>query len=103
MNGFITQDELYDVVGFEIIDDYTIRVIFDNEFERTIDFEPVLLGPIFGPLRELALFNQVTLDPDLGTLIWPTGADIDPNVLYEWPNHVDAIVERRRQRFAVTV
>lgn len=28
-----------------------------------------------------------------------TGADIDPNVLYDWPQHVDAMVRRRQQRF----
>ena len=37
---------------------------------------------------------------DLGTLVWPNGADIAPGVLYDWPQHVDAIVQRRRQRFA---
>jgi len=33
-------------------------------------------------------------------LVWPTGADIDPAVLHDWPSHVDAIIARRRQRFA---
>jgi hypothetical protein len=55
---------------------------------------------LFGPLRNLELFNQVKLDSDLGTLVWPTGADIDPNVLYDWPNQVEAIVERRKKQFA---
>lgn len=94
--------ELYDVTHFDIVEDYTIRLCFDDGLERTINFEPILLGLRFGPLRELAIFNQVTLDPDLGTLIWPTGADIDPTVLHDWPKHVDAIVERRRQ-FIVSV
>ena len=39
------------------------------------------------------------MDHDLGTLVWPNGADIDPSVLYDWPRHVDAIVQRRRQRW----
>ncbi|MEZ4673987.1 MAG: DUF2442 domain-containing protein [Caldilineaceae bacterium] len=95
-------NELYDVIDFDIVDDYTIHLCFDDGLERIINFEPILLGPRFGPLRELALFNQVVLDSDLGTLVWPTGADIDPTVLHDWPNHVDAIVERRRQ-FVVSV
>lgn len=33
-------------------------------------------------------------------LIWPNGADIALGVLYDWSQHVDAIVQRRRQRFA---
>lgn len=69
--------------------------------ERVIDLEPILLGRLFGPLRDPQLFRRVTVNPDLGTLVWPTGADIDPGVLYDWPNHVDAIVQRRRQRYGV--
>ena len=79
--------------------DYVLTVRFDDGFERTIDFEPILLGPFFGPLRDLRLFRQARVDPDLGTIVWPTGADIDPGVLYDWPEHVDAIVQRRRRRF----
>lgn len=94
--------ELYDVIDYNLIEDYTIWVKFDDETERVIDFEPILLGPLFGPLRDQALFRQVTLDQELGTLVWPTGADIDPTVLHDWPHHVDAIIQRRRQQFAVT-
>jgi len=75
----------------------------DYHVVQMIDFEPILLGPLFGQLRDLECFRQVKLDPDLGTLVWPNGADIAPNVLHEWPNQVDAIAERRRQQFAVTV
>lgn len=92
--------ELHDVTDFEIVGDYTIRIEFDDGTEQVIDFEPILNGPIFGPLRDLEIFNRVKLDSDLGTLVWPTGADIDPTVLHDWPEHVDAIIERRRQRFA---
>lgn len=95
-------DELFEVSGFEIVDDYTLRVMFDDGNEQVINFEPILSGPMFGPLRERELFNQVKLDADLGTLVWPTGADIDPTVLHDWPDHVEAIIERRQKQFAVT-
>lgn len=93
-------DEFHDVSGFEITGDYTLKVRFDDESEQVINFEPILYGPLFGPLRELEIFNRVKLDSDLGTLVWPTGADIDPNVLYDWPEQVEAIVERRKKQFA---
>ncbi|MBI1877754.1 MAG: DUF2442 domain-containing protein [Chloroflexi bacterium] len=93
-------DELHDVSSFEIVGDYTLRVRFDDESEQIINFEPILYGPLFGPLRELEVFNQVKLNSDLGTLVWPTGADIDPNVLYDWPHQFEAIVERRKKQFA---
>jgi len=73
----------------------------DDGLERTIDFEPILLGPLFGSLRDPHVFRQVRVDADLGTLVWPNGADIDPNVLYDWPRHVDAIIHRGRERWAV--
>lgn len=92
--------ELHDVTDFEIVGDYTIRVVFDDGTEQTINFEPILIGPLFAPLRDLSIFNQVKLDSELGTLVWPTEADIDPTVLHDWPEHVDAIVERRTRQFA---
>ena len=37
---------------------------------------------VFEPLRDPAYFAQVHVDPDLGTVAWPNGADPDPDVLY---------------------
>jgi hypothetical protein len=93
--------EIHRVTSFKLVGDYTAWVKFDDDTEQVIDFEPILSGPVFGPLRDLALFSQAALDKDFGTLVWPNGADIDPMVLYNWPQQVDAIVERRRQQSAV--
>lgn len=99
MSKPMNESQLHDVADFAVVKDYVLRVRFDDGTERVIDFEPILSGPLFGDLRDLRLFRQVRVDHDLGTLVWPTGADIDPNVLYDWPQHVDAIVRRRQQRF----
>ena len=98
MSGQPGGPSLHDVTDCVFVRGYTLRLRFDDDTERIIDFEPVLYGPLFGPLRDLLLFRQVRVDRDLGTLVWPTGADID--VLYDWPDHVDAIIRRRKQRFA---
>jgi hypothetical protein len=87
---------LYDVVDFRIVDDYTLWVKFDDGVERIINFEPVLEGTLFGPLRELLLFNQVQLDPEVRTLVWPNGADFDPWVLHEWPTLVERLAQRAK-------
>ncbi len=89
----------HDVVSFTPIKDYVLRVRFDDGAERVIDFEPILFGPLFSPLRDPQIFRRVRIDADLGTLVWPTGADIDPGVLYDWPWHVDTIIQRRRQQW----
>ena len=72
------------VTDFTIVDEYTLRVEFDDGTAQTIDFAPVLHGYYFGPLRDLELFNQVRLDPEINTLVWPNGADFDPVTLYKW-------------------
>jgi hypothetical protein len=30
------------------------------------------------------LFNQVRIDPEVHTLVWPNGADFDPAMLHDW-------------------
>ena len=94
--------ELFDVVDFEIVDNYTLRLKFDDGVERVIDFEPILHGPLWGELRDLSLFNRVTLNRDIGTIEWPNGADIDPTVLHDWPKHINYIIEKRRQWIPTT-
>ena len=40
------------------------------------------LGGVFGGLDDEELFSQVSVDPTTGTLVWPGGLDLDPDVLY---------------------
>lgn len=87
---------IYRVLAFEIVAPFTLRVEFDDHSARTINFEPMLAGDLYGPLREPALFNQVQIDPDVHTLVWPNGADFDPATLHDWPEHVDALIARAR-------
>lgn len=76
---------LYDVTAFEVVKPYTLRVHFNDHTEQVIDFQSVLHGEMYAPLRELDYFNQVRLDLETKTLVWPNGADFDPYVLHEWP------------------
>jgi len=76
---------------------YTLRVQFDDRTDQVIDFEPVLAGELYGPLRDLSLFKQVRIDPEVHTLVWPNGADFDPAILHDWPEHFEALKERARQ------
>lgn len=103
MPNALTDFELHDVIDFELIGGYVIRAKFDDNTEQLIDLEPILSGPLFGQLRDQNIFDQVKLDKEIGTLIWPNGADIDPTVLHDWPLHIEAIVQRRREQFAVSI
>jgi hypothetical protein len=77
--------KLYQATNYEIVNRYTLRVHFDDGSTQVINFEPVLYGEMWGPLRDLTLFNQVTIDPIAHTLCWPNGADFDPETLRNWP------------------
>jgi hypothetical protein len=74
----------------ERVGTYVLRLRFDDGTERTIDFEPLLAGELFGPLRDPDLFAQVSLDEEVHTIVWPTGADFDPGTLHDWPEHEQA-------------
>lgn len=93
---------IYRVTSFELLTPYTLRVSFDDDTQQTIDFEDVLAGDLYRPLRDLELFNQVRLDPEVHTLVWPTGADFDPETLHDWPLYREALIERARQWELVT-
>ena len=79
--------KIYRVVDFEVVGPYTLRVVFDDGVERVIDFRGVLAGPMYGALREEEMFRQVEIDQEAHTLVWPNGADFDPETLHDWPKY----------------
>ena len=93
----MVEHPVHRVCGSDIVGPYTLRVTFDDGTERVIDFRAVLAGELFGPLRDLTLFNQVKIDPEVHTLVWPNGADFDPATLHDWPQHVQALMALARE------
>ena len=75
------------VSSFEITGPYRLRLAFQDGLVRMIDFRPILEGELYGPLRDLDTFNAVSLDQEAHTVIWPNGADFDPAILHDWPDH----------------
>jgi len=92
---------IYKIMDVTVIEPYIIKVRFDDGMERVIDLEEVLRGPIFGPLRDPQFFAQVRIDPEIHTLVWPNGADFDPETLYNWPEY-EASMKAMAQRWAKT-
>ena len=82
---------IYRVTAFRIVGPYTLEVSFDDGLSRTIDFQPVLRGELLGSLRDQALFDSVKIDRDVHTLVWPNGADFDPESLHDWPEVADEL------------
>jgi hypothetical protein len=94
---------IYRVVSFEIVAPYTLQVEFDDGASQVVDFEPVLAGELYGPLRDLTLFNQVKIDAEVQTLVWPNGADFDPATLHDWPQHLVSLRTLAEQWALATV
>jgi hypothetical protein len=74
---------LLDVIEATYIRDYTIWVKFEDGSEGEVDLSAELYGPVFEPLRDIAYFEQFRVDPELGTISWPNGADFAPEFLYD--------------------
>ncbi len=89
---------IYRVHACEVVAPFTLQLRFDDGLERRIDFRPMLAGELFGPLRDPAVFNQVRLDTEVHTIVWPNGADFDPATLHDWPLH-EAVFRELAQRW----
>ncbi len=73
-----------DITHAEVIEAHTVRLRFEDGTEKTIDLDPYLYGPVFDAIRrDPAVFAAVRVDPDAGTIVWPNGADLAPDTLYE--------------------
>ena len=69
------------VIRAEYRGGYRIHLTFNDNSEKTIDFRHWLDGPVFEPLKNPDYFQRFFLDG--GTVVWPNGADIAPETLYE--------------------
>ena len=76
--------EIHHVDSFRSVAPFTLQIRFDDGYSQVIDFRPVLKGELFGPLQDRELFDEVALDQEARTLVWPNGADFDPATLYHW-------------------
>lgn len=74
---------LKDIVAVKPLADYQLLLTFEDGIEGIVDISQLIqFSGIFAPLQDQATFAQVQIHPELGTLIWQNGADLDPDVLY---------------------
>lgn len=74
---------LKDIVSAQPLDGYKLHLSFEDEVEGIVDIAQLIeFTGVFEPLGDPAYFAQVTVNPDLGTICWDNGADLDPDVLY---------------------
>lgn len=62
------------------LDNYRVQLTLTDGRIVERDLEPLMVGPIFAELRnDEARFRDIRVED--GTLVWPTGADLCPDVL----------------------
>lgn len=74
---------LKDIVEVRALGEYRLYLRFEDGVAGELDFAGRLrFHGVFAPLRDPTVFAQVRVHPELGTIVWPNGADWDPDVLY---------------------
>jgi Protein of unknown function (DUF2442) len=76
--------DLVHVAAVEVPGDHRLHLSFDDRSKGEIEFTSVDWQGVFEPLHDVAYFAQVVLDEELGTIVWPNGADIAPETLHSW-------------------
>jgi len=74
---------LKDIVAVRPLDGHRVWLRFEDGVEGTVDVaELVRFEGVFAPLADRQRFAEVSILGDSGTIGWPGGADLDPDVLY---------------------
>lgn len=85
------------VTAVQALEPFRVHVTFADGFEREIDLEPELWGPVFEPIRnDPAYFRQVFVSGD--TIAWPNEADFAPETLYYWGQPIPWMVDYEEQQ-----
>lgn len=76
--------EIAHVTHVEVVDDHRLHLSFEDGVEGELDFANRDWRGVFEPLRDPSYFKLVEVDPELGTIVWPNGADLAPETLHGW-------------------
>jgi hypothetical protein len=85
-----------DITTVAVVRHGVLRFIFSDGLTGELDVLDRMRGPVFEQARTPDGFAQVTVDPEIGTIVWPGGADLAPDTLYErlrtgaWPDQAAA-------------
>jgi hypothetical protein len=81
-----------DITAVTAVRHGVLRLVFADGLTGEIEVLPRMRGPVFEEARTVEGFQQATVDAETGTVVWPGGADLAPDTLYErastgrWPD-----------------
>ena len=74
---------LKDVIEVRVLGGYRVHLRFEDGVQGELDLGPLIhFRGVFARLKDEQEFARVRVDPELGTIVWPNGADLDTDVLY---------------------
>lgn len=74
---------LKDIVEVKPLPKFRLQLRFEDGVEGVVDVTTMIkFTGVFEPLQDPAHFAKVKINQDVGTICWPNGADLDPDVLY---------------------
>ncbi len=74
---------LKDIVEVRVVDEWRLFLRFEDGVAGHIDVADFIpFTGVFAPLKDQRYFARVRVDVESGTVCWPNGADLDPDVLY---------------------
>jgi len=72
-----------EVVGVAVIRPHVMRLLFSDGMVRDVQYVPgKARGSLMEPIGDPSYFAQVRVDVDAGTVVWPNGLDLAPEVLH---------------------
>ena len=72
-----------EIVEAKWLNGYSVQVTFSDLRKGVVDLEKYLGRGVFRELKNIKTFKRLRVDAELGTITWPNGADIAPEVLYQ--------------------
>jgi hypothetical protein len=81
-----------DITEVAVVTHGVLRLTFADGMTGEVAVLDRMRGPIFDEARTADGFAKVAVDVETGTIVWPGGADLAPDTLYErvrtgvWPD-----------------
>jgi Protein of unknown function (DUF2442) len=74
---------LKDIVKVKPLEHFHLHLEFEDGVMGEVDIRKLVkFRGVFEALKDETFFAKVDVNPEWGTLFWPNGADLDPDVLY---------------------
>jgi Protein of unknown function (DUF2442) len=80
--SIVLMEKIVHVIDVRCVGEHRLRLEFEDGKAGEVDFANEEWRGIFEPLCDPGFFSQVELDEELGTIVWPNGADFAPETLY---------------------